>query len=289
LPDDVGSCVIDRLALDEGMSLVYSEYIPRCDLREASEFARSQPVLTIALGLEGCSGYVGEDGQAMRFQAGHATVTLSAQARGERRYRAGQRVRQLRLALDAQALGRLGLESLLAQPTPAPVHPLAFGSCSIAGLQLARQLRAADASDPLQRLDMRIAALGLLGEQARQLLVPVGAGPSLRPAVRERLRQAHAMMEAQFDRPLTVARLCREVGINEFDFKQGFTALFGCTPHRMLTQIRMRHAQQLLATGVPVAMVAWQVGFRHASSFSAAYRRHCGHPPSAVGRPAAEG
>lgn len=55
---------------------------------------------------------------------------------------------------------------------------------------------------------------------------------------------------SQFDRPLTIAYLCAAVGTNEFTLKQGFRELFGISPHRMLTDIRMEKAWKLLETGL---------------------------------------
>ena len=73
-------------------------------------------------------------------------------------------------------------------------------------------------------------------------------------------------------------------GSNEFKLKQGFRALFGTSPFRLLTEIRMQKAWELLESGRRVSSVADQVGYRHLSSFSAAFERHHGRTPKSVAR-----
>jgi transcriptional regulator GlxA family with amidase domain len=52
-----------------------------------------------------------------------------------------------------------------------------------------------------------------------------------------------------------------------------------------LQRVRMTRAAQLLRDNtLPVATVARAVGYRQAAQFSKAFRRHYGHPPSAVRR-----
>ncbi len=74
------------------------------------------------------------------------------------------------------------------------------------------------------------------------------------------------------------------VGINEFKLKQGFHDLFDTTPHRMLTEIRMKHARDALARGEAVSTVAYRTGYQHPGNFSAAFSRFYGMSPSAARR-----
>lgn len=61
--------------------------------------------------------------------------------------------------------------------------------------------------------------------------------------------------------------------------------LFGTSPHRMLTDIRMQKAWELLETGLHVSTVAYQVGYQHLSSFSAAFERYYSRTPKSVANP----
>lgn len=97
--------------------------------------------------------------------------------------------------------------------------------------------------------------------------------------------RARDIMMHDFARPLTIAWLCTTVGTNEFKLKQGFRELFGTSPHRMLTAIRMQKALELLETGLQVSTVAYRVGYQHLSSFSAAFERYYSRTPKSVAKP----
>lgn len=59
-----------------------------------------------------------------------------------------------------------------------------------------------------------------------------------------------------------------------------FAALFGQTPHRLRTRVRLDRARELLAGGAGVTSVCMEVGFSSVGSFSALFTRHHGGPPS---------
>lgn len=99
------------------------------------------------------------------------------------------------------------------------------------------------------------------------------------------LFQARDILMRDYARPITVAWLCATVGINEFTLKQRFRKLFNTSPHRFLTDIRMQKARELLQTGPHVSTVAYQVGYQHLSSFSAAFQRYYGYPSKSVAGP----
>ena len=57
----------------------------------------------------------------------------------------------------------------------------------------------------------------------------------------------------------------------------------GTSFRRELQRVRMPRAAELLQGGaLPVATVARAVGYRQPAQFSKAFRRHHGHPPSAL-------
>lgn len=290
LPDDLGPCHVDRLQVDDGIALVYSDYRPRHDIVEESVIDKPVPALTITLGLEGASEYCGSDARVFGFRAGFTTVTAFASSRGQRRYQAEQPVRQLRLVVEAPVLAKFGLESLLASEDGDATRQLFFERSSVAVQQLGQTMLRCHAhplaSPATSRLELQIAALSLLAEQARQLQpVAAAAAPGIRrwrPDDEARLHQARDLVLGQFDKPLTVAWLCAAVGINEFKLKQGFRDLFDTTPHRLLTTVRMQHAWTLLEAGEPVSRVAYRTGFEHPANFSAAFSRFHGRTPKSV-------
>jgi transcriptional regulator GlxA family with amidase domain len=64
-------------------------------------------------------------------------------------------------------------------------------------------------------------------------------------------------------------------------FTERFAQLVGVTPARYLARVRMRIASDLLHTdGLGVREVAERLGYESEASFSRAFKRHIGVPPS---------
>ena len=277
LPDDIGDCHADRLELDDGLSLVHSRYAPARDLIEESVASHGGRTLVITLAMQGVSAYRGADGTALDFCGGHTTVTAFRRGAGERRYVAGAAVSQLRLLVGEGVLRRYAgderTERLLGdgrfrQLAQGPTPPdLAAASAELAS-----------GADPL---DTHIRALTLLARQLRALATAPPAAPFSQADI-ARLEAAHALMQSQMDRDLTVQYLCLATGLNEFKLKQGFRALYGDSPGRLLTALRMRRAWELLESGCQVAQAAYRVGYRHPANFSAAFTRFYGRTPKSV-------
>jgi AraC family transcriptional regulator, transcriptional activator of the genes for pyochelin and ferripyochelin receptors len=87
----------------------------------------------------------------------------------------------------------------------------------------------------------------------------------------------------EFRNPPSVAELSNRVGTNQLNLKKIFHHFFENTPYGLLSEFRMDHAYQLLESRrCHVSVVANQVGFTHASNFTAAFIKHFGIPPKAV-------
>lgn len=276
LPADLGDCHADRLELGDGLALVHSQYTPARDLIEENAAGQGGRTLVITLALGGVSAYRGADGAQLDFRGGQTTVTAFRHL-GERRYLGGSTVSQLRLLVGEPALRRYaGQAQAEALFGAGGLRRLAQGRTSADLAAVAAEL--ARTSDPL---DTHIKALTLLSRQLRALAPPPAPG-RLSQADIARLERAHALMQAQMDRELTVQYLCLATGLNEFKLKQGFRALYGDSPMRLLAAMRMRRAWELLEGGCQVAQAAYQVGYRHPANFSAAFTRFHGRAPKSV-------
>ena len=235
----------------------------------------------LTFGLEGQSRYVSTAGEQLAFRAGFTTAAAYVGSAGRRHFQAGRRVVQLRLVIEAPVLAHWldtpTCEGLLPRRG---VRPLANVRTSAASASHALALyRCGDASG-IAALDCRIHALSLMAGELRALgLAPELARLAAEPRDRDRLSRARDLMQAQMDRPLTLAYLAASVGMSETRFKAGFREAFGISPGQMLLQLRMARARVLLDAGCQVAQAAWQVGYVHPSNFSAAFNRYFGHPP----------
>jgi AraC-like DNA-binding protein len=102
-------------------------------------------------------------------------------------------------------------------------------------------------------------------------------------------RLAAAMREIHGDpsRPWTMAELARKAALSRSAFFDRFTRAVGLPPMEYLLAWRMALAKNLLRRdGLGLAEVAQRVGYASASTFSTAFSRHVGQPPSRFARAA---
>ncbi len=93
-----------------------------------------------------------------------------------------------------------------------------------------------------------------------------------------RLRQWLESGEAD---TLSIAQMARQLGTNAVDLQRGFQQLYGSSIAAQLRTLRLERARQaLLRQRVPVDVAATIAGYAHTSSFSAAFKRQFGIPPS---------
>lgn len=109
------------------------------------------------------------------------------------------------------------------------------------------------------------------------------AGPmrcgGLSPA---RLRRVQDRIEAELDRPVTLADLAVEAGVSVFHFAREFRRTTGMPPHRYILQRRLGRAIALLSDPkLPVAAVAAAAGFSDASHLARHLRHAAGMAPAA--------
>ena len=88
-----------------------------------------------------------------------------------------------------------------------------------------------------------------------------------------RLARARSAIHDAPGAPLTVPDLAREACLSERHFARAFAQLYGETPGRYLTRVRLARARDLLARGVSVTEACFAVGFESVGSFSARFTR----------------
>lgn len=81
----------------------------------------------------------------------------------------------------------------------------------------------------------------------------------------------------------TVAELASEMGSSRSVFAERFLAVTGMTPHRYVTELRMRLATQWIGRDrIPIETVAQRLGYGSQAAFSRAFKRITGKSPGAV-------
>jgi AraC-like DNA-binding protein len=82
------------------------------------------------------------------------------------------------------------------------------------------------------------------------------------------------------DRDWTVAELARLMGASRSGFAERFARVVGETPARYVARVRMHQARLWLRDGMRVAAAAERLGYDAEASFSRAFKRIIGAPPS---------
>jgi AraC-like DNA-binding protein len=115
----------------------------------------------------------------------------------------------------------------------------------------------------------------LRGEQAtrlRRLALMVGPADGITAAI-ERLRR-------EFQQPLRIESLAREVGMSVSGFHHQFKAVTAMSPLQFQKQLRLQEARRLLlGEHLDAASAGLRVGYEDASQFSREYKRLFGQPP----------
>lgn len=98
--------------------------------------------------------------------------------------------------------------------------------------------------------------------------------------------RAREYMEAHIDQPITVAELCRELGVSRRTLQYSFQDVLDLSPVRFLCVMRLNAVRRTLKhaadneLAVTVADIAASWGFWHLSHFSANYKALFGELPS---------
>jgi transcriptional regulator GlxA family with amidase domain len=83
---------------------------------------------------------------------------------------------------------------------------------------------------------------------------------------------------------VSLSQLAQLTQLSPFHLLHVFQAQVGMPPHQYLIQVRVARAKSLLATQLPPAMVASEVGFVDQSHFSRQFKRIVGIPPGQFAR-----
>lgn len=95
-----------------------------------------------------------------------------------------------------------------------------------------------------------------------------------------RITRAIAWLRENFDQPLRVESLGREVGMSPSGLHHHFRTVTGISPLQFQKRLRLQHARHLmLAEELDAASAGFRVGYNDASQFSREYRRMFGAPP----------
>jgi AraC-like DNA-binding protein len=100
-------------------------------------------------------------------------------------------------------------------------------------------------------------------------------------------RQAHQAvlasrdyLEAHYAENVSLADLSRQVHITPYHLLRLFKRQVGIAPHKYLENLRIRHAERLLVSGMSIAEVAYSTGFSSQSHLSRTFKHFIGTSPA---------
>jgi AraC-like DNA-binding protein len=159
---------------------------------------------------------------------------------------------------------------------PSPATRLTWSPAVRAALALLKRDRSEESMD---RLAMAIA------DDESRVTGRVESLRAVRAATRDeigrRLEVARSYLHGNLASDISLDDVARHCAMSRFHFHRHYTAMFGRTPHRYLTELRIEAAKQMLqSSDSPVIEVAQASGFTSLAAFTALFRRESGLPPA---------
>jgi AraC-like DNA-binding protein len=183
-------------------------------------------------------------------------------------------------ALVSEVMLEAGHPSQSSPEEPADVRAIAVSAVDAnlldAMVRVARLLDAPDEASVLLPLIAREIIYRLLrgeqGNRLRHLAILGGYAPDIARAI-ERLRR-------NFDQPLRIEQMARELGMSVSVFHHHFKAVTAMSPLQFQKRLRLLEARRLmLGEDFDAASAAFRVGYLDASHFNREYKSLFGLPP----------
>lgn len=95
----------------------------------------------------------------------------------------------------------------------------------------------------------------------------------------EAARAASRYIRENHQREISMAALARGIALSAWRFSRIFRQQIGVSPKRYLSEIRVRRAQALIRSGLPLAEIATAVGFYDQSHLNRHFKRVTGMTP----------
>lgn len=224
--------------------------------------------------------FLGEN--SYRYDPAHyllATVELPAtgqvhEASPERPYLG------LRLDLDSTLVGLVmveaGLPAPRSQKDAKAIAVSDFDSTLLdAMLRLVRLIDSPDERMLLPLVKREIVFRLLTGEQGNRLRHLAMLGGHL-----HRIAQAVDRLRHDFDKPLRIEEIARELGMSQSGFHHHFKSVTDMSPMQFQRQLRLQEARRLmLGEDLDAANAGFRVGYEDPAHFSREYKKHFGNSP----------
>jgi len=166
--------------------------------------------------------------------------------------------------------------------TDSPNRPV-----TIAMREVIHQIMRCLRKDPCRCIYYQAKVMELLSLQLEQVenseRNPNAYKPNLKEEELKRVYQVRDILERNPHESFSLLGLAHSVGTNDSTLKKHFKIVFGTTVFAYLNSYRMERAKEmLLEADYKIAAIAHQFGYKHATHFSAAFKKYFGYPPTKV-------
>ncbi len=100
------------------------------------------------------------------------------------------------------------------------------------------------------------------------------------PVTQKQLQRIKELLENHLDNPPSLSELAKEAAMSAPKLNQCFRHLYGTTVFEYLRQQRFNRAKTMLEQGLSVTEASLAVGYESLASFSLAFKKRLGYPPS---------
>ncbi len=101
---------------------------------------------------------------------------------------------------------------------------------------------------------------------------------------RQAVAKARRYIDEHFSEGISLAELAAHVSLSPYHLLRTFRAETGLPPHAYLDNVRIRHAERLIAAGKPLAEVSAETGFSSQSHLTHRFRKIIGVTPGQYSR-----
>ncbi|WP_432710710.1 helix-turn-helix domain-containing protein [Pedobacter sp.] len=99
----------------------------------------------------------------------------------------------------------------------------------------------------------------------------------------DKMYEVREILTSNMQEQLSLRTLSHMVGTNEYNLKRHFKIAFGTTVYGYLNQYKMEQAKFLLINeDMTIAEVATRMGYKYATHFSSAFKKHFGYLPNKI-------
>lgn len=218
--------------------------------------------------------------QHFRSETGHIAMTAPGES-ARLRWRGDTTHRTLQLHLPAATITRVAGE-LSGKGRATSTLPNGLGNIDPLVRQMMLGLNDAfrnSAPDLYAETAAEMLAAHLLVRAGGQMKhAPVGANDA-------RLRRVEDFMHENLASPLSLEMLAREAGVSRFHLLRLYKRMYGQTPLKRLTMLRMEEAKRLLKyRKETITTIAAICGYENPAHFATAFRRVVGVQPKSYSR-----